>query len=201
MSHSGAHGKASGLSALVRLAGAGVLLVASSISAAAQPPEELAPFFAITETRLGVLKSNLDGADGEQADVMINGEVLFSKLGRHYEEAFWEYFLRPRPHIGFSISPNAGTDQVYAGVTWEYRLTDWAFVETSFGGAAHNGPTAGDDPDSYGCTVNFRKSASVGFDIAERLRLMVTVDHMSNAGLCDQNQGLTNAGVRLGYRW
>jgi hypothetical protein len=28
---------------------------------------------------------------------------------------------------------------------------------------------------------------------------MATVEHMSNAGLCSQNRGLTNVGVRLGY--
>jgi len=27
------------------------------------------------------------------------------------------------------------------------------------------------------------------------------VSHMSNGGLCDENQGLTSAGVQLGYRW
>ncbi|WP_081449527.1 acyloxyacyl hydrolase [Rhodomicrobium vannielii] len=30
---------------------------------------------------------------------------------------------------------------------------------------------------------------------------MATIDHMSNAGLCDTNRGLTNAGVRLGYKF
>jgi hypothetical protein len=28
---------------------------------------------------------------------------------------------------------------------------------------------------------------------------MATVEHMSNAGFCDQNRGLTNVGGRIGY--
>ena len=30
---------------------------------------------------------------------------------------------------------------------------------------------------------------------------MATVDHMSNANLCDENRGLTNVGFRIGRRW
>lgn len=178
------------------------LIAVGSMPAAAQPPEDMADFFAITEARLGLFAANLEQSEGEQAEVRINGEVLFENIPGNYTDPFWDVFLRPRPHIGFSLTPNEnGTDQVYAGVTWEVRLTEWAFVEASFGGAVHDGPTAGNDPDSYGCTVNFRESASLGFELSERTRLLFTVDHMSNAGLCDQNQGQTNAGVRLGYRW
>jgi lipid A 3-O-deacylase len=28
---------------------------------------------------------------------------------------------------------------------------------------------------------------------------MATIEHMSNAGLCPQNRGLTNVGARIGY--
>ena len=31
--------------------------------------------------------------------------------------------------------------------------------------------------------------------------LMATIEHSSNAGLCSENRGLTNAGLRLGYRF
>jgi hypothetical protein len=30
---------------------------------------------------------------------------------------------------------------------------------------------------------------------------MVSVDHMSNASLCDENDGLTNLGIRYAYRF
>ena len=31
--------------------------------------------------------------------------------------------------------------------------------------------------------------------------MMATVEHMSNAGLCAKNRGLTNFGARIGYRF
>lgn len=177
-------------------------------SASATDPIERGPGYSvergpgysfIDEVRFGVLAANLeDGSDG--GDYTINGELLFPRFGGNYDDPIRNYFFRPRVHVGVSISPD-GVNQVYTGLTWDHHLTDRLFFETSFGAAAHDGET-GVDPDSYGCTVQFRESASIGVELTEHLRVMATVDHMSNAGLCDDgNQGLTNAGVRLGYRW
>ena len=202
MSHICARGEASAIKIFGRAAA--VVLGLAAMPAAAQPPEELAPFFAITEVRLGGFAANLEDGSSEDANALINAEVLFRPLGgdRYYGNPILDVFLKPRPHIGTSISVDeGGTNQIYGGLTWEVRLTDWAFVEASFGGTLHDGPTDSNDPDAYGCSTLFRESASLGFDVSERWRLLFTVDHMSNAGLCDQNQGLTNAGVRLGYRW
>jgi lipid A 3-O-deacylase len=154
----------------------------------------------IDEARFGVLAANLEGGS-HGGDYTINGELLFPHLGHgSYGDPIRDYFFNPRVHVGASISPG-GVNQLYAGLTWDHHLTDRIFFETSFGGAIHDGETSGNDPDGYGCAVNFRESASVGVELDEHWRVMATVDHMSNAGLCDGNQGLTNAGVRLGYRW
>lgn len=178
------------------------MAVLTAAPARAEPPEGLAPFFAITEIRGGVFAANLEENIDEQAETFVNGEVLFRRLSGRYDDPILDILLRPRPHVGFELTPDeGGTQIVYAGVTWEVPLGDRIFVEASFGGAIHDGPTDGNDPNSYGCAVNFRESASLGFNLDNNWRLMLTVDHMSNGGLCDQNQGITNAGVRLGYRW
>ena len=52
----------------------------------------------------------------------------------------------------------------------------------------------------YGCRVNFRDSASVGFAVSANWRLLATVDHISNAGLCKLNRGRTHVDARLGYK-
>ena len=175
-----------------------VIAPALAITASADPLERGQGYSFIDEVRFGVLAANLeDGDDG--GDYTINGEVLFSRLGGNYGDPIRDYFFRPRVHLGVSISPD-GVNQVYTGLTWDHHLTERLFFETSFGAAAHDGDTS-DSGDSYGCAVQFRESASVGVELTEHLRVMATVDHMSNAGLCDGNQGLTNAGVRLGYRW
>jgi lipid A 3-O-deacylase len=173
----------------------------SSIGGRAGPIGQAAPFFMPEEIRLGAFAANLEEGGSEQAEIVINGELLFGRPERAYGDPILDHFLRPRPHIGFSVAPDNGVSLVYAGVTWDMKLADRLFFETSFGGALHDGSTASDDPDSYGCSLLFRESASLGYAITERTQLLLTVDHMSNASLCGQNQGLTNAGVRLAHRW
>ena len=152
-----------------------------------------------SEFRFGVLAADLEPGGGSDDGVAISGELLTPNRARNLP--FIQNLLHPRFHIGAAIHTDDGVNQAYAGLTWDYYLTDTLFVETSFGGAVHDGDTDGNNPDSYGCTLNFRESVSIGVDITESVSVSATVDHMSNAGLCDQNQGLTNAGVRLGYRW
>jgi lipid A 3-O-deacylase len=187
--------------ALVFCAAGAALLGLSSIAGRADPFERTAPFLMPEEIRVGMFAANLEEGGSEEADMLVNGELLFGRPEHNYGNPILDHFLRPRPHIGFSVAPDDGTNQFYAGFTWDIKLTDRLFLETSFGGTLHDGPTASDDPDSYGCSLLFRESASLGYAITETTRLLLTVDHMSNASLCDQNQGLTNAGVRLAHRW
>ena len=84
---------------------------------------------------------------------------------------------------------------------WTIDLTDNLFVDVSVGGALHDGNLKGNAPNEryFGCRANFHESASIGYRFTPQLSIMASVEHMSNASLCDQNDGLTNAGVRLGY--
>ena len=52
---------------------------------------------------------------------------------------------------------------------------------------------------AMGCNWSFRESGSLGYRLTPAWSVMGTVEHMSNAGFCDENRGLTNAGVRVGY--
>jgi cob(I)alamin adenosyltransferase len=162
------------------------------------------PWWKVDETRIGVFKQAIDDANGE-GGAALNLEVLFGHLPGSYENKVLNAFLTPRLHLGTTLAFGK-TDEFYWGATWDFNITDRVFFETSFGGAAHDGPTDQKVVDglhyaSYGCTVNFRESASLGFKISEDWRLLATIDHMSNAGFCDTNRGLTNAGIRLGYKW
>ncbi len=101
--------------------------------------------------------------------------------------------------VGFSVNSAGDTNQLYFGLTGDSWLNEWSFLEFSFGGAYHDGPLNVSNVTSYGCSLLFRESASLGFLLIERWRLLLTVDHISNANLCDRNRGLTNAGLRIGY--
>lgn len=157
------------------------------------------PFWTVDEVRIGGFKQAIDNARGEGGPAM-NLEVLGGRFTGDYGNSILNFFLTPRPHIGTTIAFGK-TDEFYWGVTWDAKLIDRTFFETSFGGAAHDGPLHSLTEASYGCDVNFREFASLGFALTPDWRLMGTIDHMSNAGLCGTNCGLTNAGVRLGYKF
>jgi hypothetical protein len=157
------------------------------------------PFWTIDEVRVGVLDHALEDTVSERG-VALNLEVLGGRFGGGYENGILNFLLTPRPHLGTTLGFGK-TDEFYWGVTWDAKLSGPAFLEASFGGAAHDGAVSTPGEPSYGCEVNFRESASVGFSLTAQWRLLATVDHMSNANLCHPNHGLTNAGIRLGYHF
>ncbi len=157
--------------------------------------------FRIDEIRVGAFVYNVEPDNGGREDgTDVNLEVLFGKPSWSHPNKLINHFIRPRPHIGGDINTSSSTSQFYFGLTWDYKITDRIFFESSFGGAVHDGPldVAGD---SYGCSLNFRESATLGLEIDKHWSLMITVDHMSNANLCSRNAGLTNAGARFGYKF
>lgn len=160
------------------------------------------PWYAVTEFRAGGFFHSIETtAEQGEGGGAVNLEVLFGRIGPQYENRVLDAFFKPRVHVGTMINLEGNTSNYYAGLTWQWNLTDWAFLEGSFGGAVHDGPNDHPTKASYGCTLNFRESGSIGFSLSDEWNLLFTVDHMSNGGLCDKNKGLTNAGVRLGYKW
>jgi lipid A 3-O-deacylase len=153
-------------------------------------------FPAYDEFRIGVMHAVDGPGEDEGGSPDINLEILLGRFGSSYHNVLWNHFLRPRIHFGGSISTDSGTSLAYAGLTWDVFLTRRLFLEGSFGGALHDGPD-----NEFGCSVNFRESGSVGITLAASWDIMATVDHMSNAGLCDENRGLTTIGIRLGRKF
>jgi lipid A 3-O-deacylase len=152
----------------------------------------------LSEIRLGAFAH--DPASPEKGSVDLNAELLSAKLWQGADPA-WS-FLVPRAHIGGTANFNGKTSHAYAGLTWTYDIWRGLFVEASFGGAVHNGETGQRVPrdmNAMGCAVTFRESASLGYRFTHNLSLMASVEHLSNAGLCKQNRGLTNFGLRAGY--
>ncbi|WP_293867800.1 acyloxyacyl hydrolase [uncultured Alsobacter sp.] len=135
----------------------------------------------------------------EQGSADLNLEALSPRL--FTTGSSWDVLI-PRAHVGGTINFNGKTSHGYAGLTWTYDVTQQIFVEASFGGAVHNGKTDRIVPvnhNALGCSPLFRESASIGYRFNQAWSVMASVEHLSNAGLCSNNRGLTNAGVRLGY--
>jgi len=150
------------------------------------------------EVRGGVLYHDLMG---RESGVDINAEILLRWAAVDFTIPGLGTNGMLRPHFGGNLNLSGDTSMVYAGYTLTLDLTDWMFIEGSFGGMAHNGNTEKTTPNTLalGCNVMFRESASLGFRINERVNVSAIIEHSSNNGYCSANNGLTNAGVRLGY--
>lgn len=111
----------------------------------------------------------------------------------------------PRPHIGFTGNTAGDTSQAYLGLTWEWEFWRRAFAEFSLGGAVHDGELTtnmvGRTKKELGCRVLLRESVAIGYKFAGPHSVMAHLDHMSNVGICVENEGLENVGVRYGYRF
>jgi len=152
-------------------------------------------FSELHEVRAGVYAHDLTGPAHERDGVDINGEILFRSPD------FLAWAFAPRPRLGGTVSTNGGTSLAYADLGWTIGLTDRIFTDLSIGGAIHDGSLGGSSPrdNAYGCRVNFHETLSLGYRVAPTVSVMLSAEHMSNARLCKNNDGLTNLGIRLGY--
>lgn len=197
------HGFIVGLTAV--LAGFGACACLSSAFAADYVPPRLAPppapvFNVFSELRFGASAHEISGP--ESGSLAITGEVLFAKPFQLANPAY--DFLIPRLHLGGSLNTAGDTSFAYAGFTWTYDITQRFFVEASFGGAIHDGDTGyvvSAGRNALGCSPLFRESLGLGYRFTENWSVVANVEHMSNAGLCDNNRGLTNVGAKVGYRF
>jgi hypothetical protein len=136
--------------------------------------------------------------------VFLGGEILFATPFPAFRNRFANALFRPRPHVGALASTNGGTSQIYAGLTWDVPVTERLFLEATFGGAVHDGETERRPVQTgpeLGCPVSFRESIGIGVRLTDNWRVLASVDHSSHAGLCGVNDGLTHAGVSVGYRF
>jgi lipid A 3-O-deacylase len=153
----------------------------------------------ISELRLGALAHDIGPFSSNEEDIIAdyNAEILF------VSPAFLEKIWAPRPHLGFSLNTGGDTSQVYAGLTWEYEFWRRWFIDFSLGGSVHDGKlkTNRIDRKELGCRLLFRESFEIGYRLESGHSLSGFLDHISNANICDRNEGLESAGIRYGYRF
>lgn len=157
--------------------------------------------------RAGILAQGCCGpAQDKEQGIAINGEVVFSS------PRILSVLLSPRPVVGLNVASDSdATNQLYAGFDWRFDLPARTFLSVGAGGVVHDGETDTYDPlvDSdrltntnfFGCRAQFRLSGDVGLRLTSRLDLMAHWSHMSNAGICGDNEGLDHLGVRVGLRF
>ena len=151
----------------------------------------------VSEFRGGILAHDRGPFNSNEEDgIDINFEILFHSPG------LLNAIGSPRPHLGLSINTNGDTDQFYAGLTWEWEFLRRLFAGFSLGGAIHDGETETNRTDmkELGCRLLFRGSFELGYRINQRHGISVFLDHISNANICENDEGLGTIGFRYGYR-
>ncbi|HTP83925.1 MAG TPA: acyloxyacyl hydrolase [Alphaproteobacteria bacterium] len=178
------------------------LLAAAAVVLAGSYPARAADGI-IDQLKFGVLEHDATiGGHHKEPGADINAEVQFSS------PAFLSIIWAPRPTLGTDINTDGKTSQFYGGLTWTilnfkdvFTADDAIFLDGSLGGAIHDGHLSGggSDDKQLGSRVLFRESIDLGYQFVKRQSVSVFVDHISDAGLTSQNQGITNLGVRYGY--
>jgi len=171
---------------------------AACASDSARTIEPPLPF--ISELRGGIFAH--DPFSREHGSVDGNAEILFQHLP--IAISLQNRALLPRPHMGVTLGKLDKTSHAYVGLSWTFDLSPKMFWEASLGGAIHNGKGGPNTPlnrNPMDCALHFRESLSLGYRLNTNWAVMGTVEHLSNAGLCKQNRGLTNLGARIGYRF
>jgi len=148
-----------------------------------------------TEFRLGVTAHDLS----EHVEDGPNYTV-----GIYFESPdFLDIIWGPEPHIGANINSKGDTSQVFAGLSYEWLIWKGLFAGISVGGAYHDGETDAHlvDKKDLGCKLLFRESITLGWEITKNHKIAAVFDHISNAKICDFNEGLENLGARYSYRF
>lgn len=141
----------------------------------------------------------------ENGSVDANFEVRTPKLLGPSGDA-WRNFLTPRIYGGATISFSGFTSLGYAGFSWEVNVTERTFLDFGVGAAFHDGNTGTTRHPSanraeLGCSPLIHSGSSVGYRVTENWSVMASFEHVSNGGTCGRNQGLTNVGARVAYRF
>lgn len=163
--------------------------------------------FGLWEVRAGFLAHSIDepGPNGELLNLTRWQDVSFEALFHSPDLDAFRWLGSPKINIGGTVNLTGLENMVHLGLTWQARdLFDTAiFVEGTFGAAVHDGLLTGATYPArdLGCRLLFYQSAALGVDVTDTMSVMLTWEHASSAKICMLNRGLTNIGVKVGYRF
>ncbi len=131
-------------------------------------------------------------------------DVSFDILFTSPEIDVFRWIGSPRPEIGVTANLTGDESLLHAGLTWQLPIFETGlFLEGSLGAAAHTGYLDGapDGERNLGCRVNFYERFGAGMNVTENVTATLTYEHMSNWELCGNNDGFSNIGLRLGWKF
>ena len=164
----------------------------------ATAPGRAGPWFGISEVRLGVHHHDAGVFGRNKEDgVDVSIEARFAR----FTGGFWDTIWQPRAHLGVNINSEGDTSSAYAGLTWDWQIWGPVFFSFDLGGAVHDGETSTSELDrkELGSRVLFHEAIEIGYRFQEHHALSLRLDHISNASIADNNEGLDTIGVVYGY--
>ncbi|WP_375450787.1 acyloxyacyl hydrolase [uncultured Devosia sp.] len=169
-------------------------------------PEPVAGW--VDEIRFGIHAHDVDYAAlpfrvGEW-DLSQIEDVSFDVLFTSPDLDVFRWIGSPRPELGATINLDGQESLAHLGLTWQVKLFDSpVYLEGTLGAAAHSGYNLNAPPGfkNFGCTVNFYERFGIGTELGENATATLTYEHSSNNNLCDANDGLSNFGLRVGWKF
>jgi len=111
-------------------------------------------------------------------------------------------WLRAYPHIGASINNKGYTSNLYTGLTWHADLGSSFLLDASLGISINNAEKKiSKKRRGLGSNLLFRESLSLGYKFSEIHSISIMIDHISSADIAKPNPGLTDIGIRYGYKF
>lgn len=154
----------------------------------------------LSEFRVGVLAHD-QGPFSSNKEKGVDAQFELRFRSPDFLGVIWS----PYPNIGANINTSGNTSSFWLGLVWEKPVWKKMFVGWSMGGAYHTGETdkgtGAADEKELGCNPLFRLAINAGWRFDEHQSLDLILDHISNAKLCDTNEGLENFGLRYGYKF
>jgi len=108
------------------------------------------------------------------------------------------------PNVGATVNFGGLESMIYGGMVWHVPVAATPFfTEAALGAALHNGALSGATAPArnLGCSLLFHEQLSLGANLSPSTSVMLTAEHASSANLCLPNEGLTNIGVRVGFKF
>lgn len=126
-------------------------------------------------------------------------DVLFTSP----EMDIFRWLGSPRPELGTTVNFKGKESLVHAGLTWQLPVFDApVYLEGTFGAALNDGALTGDPGrKNFGCRVNFYERFGIGVQASDTMTATLTYEHTSNSSLCGDNAGLSNFGLRIGWKF
>jgi len=186
------------------------LLLALAISGLTVPPA-MAQEAMVSELRFGVMAHNASigwlPIHAENWDLSEIEDVSFDVYFHAIDLGDLPVPGQLRPTAGATVNFAGKESLARLGVNWQAHLGDSpVYIEATLGAAIHNGILSGPMPGRHdlrrqGCRVELYSSAGLGMDLGDTFTATLVYEHMSNANLCGNNDGLSNFGLRIGAKF